>query len=535
MPQRRRKSGEERLENRAVLEQLERILASEDFDASPRSRDFVRFIVEETLAGRADALTQSAIATRVFERREDFDPTVDPIVRIQAGRLRRSLERYYLLSGGKDAVRIELPRGAYVPVARWAVPTEVKLPEAPAVRHAPTADGWPSIVVSLFEPHPSGPEASQAAERLNNDLCVEMGHYGDVHVVRRRELDALGQTSAEAADFALSGQISSGDEGWRVSARLMDSGDARQIWAEVYNSEPGASDAFMAQTARVIAARVASEQGVVAQRLWAEQRERPLDEITPYGAILLSYQFFFNRNAKELAPAVLALERTVRERPECQLAWVQLARLHSANYSFEIADAPTSIEQSISCAQQAVRLDPSSQRASVALAGAFLVKGELSAGRREAERAYDLNPDSFIYLEWIGWLITLLGDWERGPAIVRRALARNPHHIPVAQHALWADHMRRGQIEEAYEAALRYQDATFFWRSLMRASCLGHLGRRAEAKLEIAELLRKKPHFARRGRTLIGRHIKFPDLLEQVVRGPAQGGAQARVVEPSAH
>ena len=93
-----------------VLAELERIFASEDFDASPRSRAFLRFIVEETLAGRPAGLTQDAIATRVFGRREDFDPTFDPIVRIQAGRLRRPLERYYLLGGADDPVRIELPR-----------------------------------------------------------------------------------------------------------------------------------------------------------------------------------------------------------------------------------------------------------------------------------------------------------------------------------------------------------------------------------------------------------------------------------------
>ena len=74
-----------------VLGGLERIFANGDFDASPRSRAFLGFIVEETLAGRQQGLTQDAIATRVFHRRKDFDPTIDPIVRIQAGRLRRSL------------------------------------------------------------------------------------------------------------------------------------------------------------------------------------------------------------------------------------------------------------------------------------------------------------------------------------------------------------------------------------------------------------------------------------------------------------
>ena len=62
------------------------------------------------------------------------------------------------------------------------------------------------------------------------------------------------------------------------------------------------------------------------------------------------------------------------------------------------------------------------------------------------------------------------------------ARRRNPHVIPVAHHALWLAHLRRGEIEEAYQAALQYRDPTFFWRALMRACCLGHLGRLAEAR-----------------------------------------------------
>ena len=120
----------------------ERVLASGDFDGSPRSREFVRFIVEEALAGRQDGLTQAAIAVKVFGRRNDFDPTVDPIVRIQAGRLRRSLERYYLLTGADDPVRIELPRGRYVPAPAMGGPRrgvggrERTEPEPPRTRAA---------------------------------------------------------------------------------------------------------------------------------------------------------------------------------------------------------------------------------------------------------------------------------------------------------------------------------------------------------------------------------------------------------------
>ncbi|MVD21683.1 hypothetical protein D6U55_19590, partial [Vibrio cholerae] len=72
---------------RVVREELERVFASADFDGSRRSRELLRFLVEESLAGRGDAVTQPMIATRVFGRRDDFDAVVDPIVRIQAGRL----------------------------------------------------------------------------------------------------------------------------------------------------------------------------------------------------------------------------------------------------------------------------------------------------------------------------------------------------------------------------------------------------------------------------------------------------------------
>ena len=210
--------------------------------------------------------------------------------------------------------------------------------------------------------------------------------------------------------------------------------------------------------------------------------------------------------------------------PECALAWVQLSRLHVANHAFEVAPADTSIEQGLAFAQNAVRLDPSSQRARAALAFALLVKGETAAGLAEAENALALNPETFVYLETIGWLLSLLGEWDRGTALVRKAIARNPHHLPNAYYALWADHLRRGEIEEAYQAALRYRDTGFFWRSLMRACCLGHLGRLEEARVEVAELLRTKPDFASRGRTLIGRLLKLPELQARVVDGLAKAG-----------
>lgn len=509
----------------AVIEQLERILASGDFDASPRSRAFVRFIVEETLAGRQESLTQSAIATRVFGRREDFDPTVDPIVRIQAGRLRRSLERYYLLSGGSDPVRIELPRGAYVPHVRWAPPPEIPIPETAAGRPAQAVvDDWPCVVVLPFESAAAEPGLGEAAALVREQLVVEMDRYRDVRVVLRDQRENRGSWPREARRFEILGRLSRDEGGQRLTVQLFDSRTGGQVWAQDYRGGSDVSGAFYEETARVVAARVASEQGVVAQTLWVEQRRQPPAVPTPYGAILRSYQFFFNRDLTDFAPAVETLKRVLAEEPECSLAWVQLSRLYSANYAFEVAPVDTPIDEAIVQAQQGVRRDPTGQRARGALAFALLLKGELAASRAEVQSALDLNPDSLVYLESLGWLMTLCGDWERGPALVRRALARNPHHMPLAIHALWADHLRRGEVDQAYQAALQYGDTGFFWRALTRACCLGHLGRLKEARLEAAELVASKPDFASRGRTLIGRLIKLPDLFARIVDGLDKAG-----------
>ena len=98
-----------------VRNQLARILESQAFDARPRNRAFLSYVVNETLAGREDRIKGYTIAQEVFQRDADFDPQQDPVVRIEAGNLRRSLERYYLTAGSGDPVVIDIPKGGYVP------------------------------------------------------------------------------------------------------------------------------------------------------------------------------------------------------------------------------------------------------------------------------------------------------------------------------------------------------------------------------------------------------------------------------------
>ena len=96
--------------------QLDRILSSPGFLAAPQRSNFLRYVVEETLAGRSSQIKQYTVAVRAFGRDPSFNPQIDNIVRIEARGLRRALRKYYESQGSNDPVCIDIPKGSYVPV-----------------------------------------------------------------------------------------------------------------------------------------------------------------------------------------------------------------------------------------------------------------------------------------------------------------------------------------------------------------------------------------------------------------------------------
>ena len=99
----------------SILEQLERMLASDTFAGAERSRVLLRFLVERAMANQSDRLKEYTIGSEALERGDSFDPRTDPIVRAEASRLRSRIERYYATNGVADTVVITLPKGSYVP------------------------------------------------------------------------------------------------------------------------------------------------------------------------------------------------------------------------------------------------------------------------------------------------------------------------------------------------------------------------------------------------------------------------------------
>ena len=100
----------------SINEELERILASPAFAQSQRLSRFLRFTVEQFIQGEGDKLKEYHLGTAVFDKDETFDPRTDPIVRVEAGRLRAKLREYYDKDGRNDPISIDLPKGGYVPI-----------------------------------------------------------------------------------------------------------------------------------------------------------------------------------------------------------------------------------------------------------------------------------------------------------------------------------------------------------------------------------------------------------------------------------
>lgn len=114
-----------------VLRELDKILDSPPFRGSSRRKDFLSYVVRHSLEGHHELLKERIIGTEVFHRDADYATGDDPVVRVQAGEVRRRLEQYYHTAGPDLPVRIEIPLGSYCPVFHWSESTAAAEPSVP--------------------------------------------------------------------------------------------------------------------------------------------------------------------------------------------------------------------------------------------------------------------------------------------------------------------------------------------------------------------------------------------------------------------
>ena len=216
----------------AVRAELGRMLESPHFDASERNRGFLTYVVEEALAGRTDRIKAYTIATEVFGRDPKFDPQLDSIVRIEAGRLRRSLERYYLTDGRTSRLRIDIPRGGYVPVFGSAEPAVLSQRPgrlAPGAGHRLRGGGRPVVLPDL---HPRlHAVADHRAHPLHRAARLRRG--GRRCAIRPTSIPRPPGADL-AADYVVTGQTSLLPDRFEVDVLLVEAATGRAVWAETF-------------------------------------------------------------------------------------------------------------------------------------------------------------------------------------------------------------------------------------------------------------------------------------------------------------
>jgi hypothetical protein len=136
-----------------LLEQLERIVRSKHFRNSKRYPTFLRFVVEQTLAGKTESLKERTLGVDVFARPSHYDTNEDPIVRVTAGEIRKRIAQYYQEPGHEEELRIDLPLGSYVP---HFLPAAHAIPVAEHDRHRGQPD---ASIAPALEHEMAGPDA----------------------------------------------------------------------------------------------------------------------------------------------------------------------------------------------------------------------------------------------------------------------------------------------------------------------------------------------------------------------------------------
>jgi TolB-like protein len=232
----------------AIRTQLRRILECEGFVRCRRMQRFLEFVVEETLAGRADQLGEYAVGLAVFDRSPDFEPAVDPIVRNDARRLRLKLLEYYRRADAGQ-VLIDIPKGGYVPVF---LPMGSEKCDRPPARAR--------LAVFPFEVLSDTPETVNHARALCLSLTANLTNVEGLDAVAH---DHAGEQPIKELTHAIEGAYMRSGERWRVIVNLIQVPEHIQVWASEYDFENvemlPAQSQIVASVLNVVRTRIAGK------------------------------------------------------------------------------------------------------------------------------------------------------------------------------------------------------------------------------------------------------------------------------------
>ena len=458
----------------AVVAALRRILDSEELSAAPRSRDFLAYVVTETLAGRGHRLKERTVARYALGRTKDFDSVTDAAARVQANRLRTSMERYYAGTGAAESLVIELPKGSYVPTF-----TRRETARNP---HERTRLEPGLVVVQFADMQPPG-SGETMAPALTESLIHALGAFPGLRVigpaVSERGVGALVDAQAAAreldAQYVLTGAVRTTPALLRVVIRLSDGDTGEVLWSDVSDQERSAVTGFHDEDelVRRIAATVGDFRGVVLRDATVRHAGTRLP--AAHAATLSYYRYLDSGTPEDTQTAARDLRMALDLDPENV---VLLSMLGSLEYVTAILhwapDRDAGLAEAERLARRALTLNPGHAHAWTVLAGVAFARGHIDQCRADAGRAIALSPSHPSILYGSGVLLALSGDWDTGLGCIRESNRLNPHH-PWYQHVhLALDRLKAGDHTGMLAEASLLTHPEDLWGPLIR--CLAFIG-----------------------------------------------------------
>lgn len=444
---------------------LEKILASRLFARSLRLCRFLRFSVEESLAGKEGRLKEQIIGMEVFDRKSDYDPRIDPIVRVEARRLRAKLKAYYGSLGRADSIVIGLPKGAYLPFFKMRAASPAPRTSLVATSSSTLAPRR-SIAVLPFANMMQGADDEYFSDGLTEELIHLLTRIPSLRVVawsstsklRGREADLAGIRKQLRVGSVLRGSVRRTLERVRVTVQLIDSASGDYLWSESYDR--GLENVFEIQgeIARAIVHALRLKLTGLPQ---AETTRRP-PTVACYN-LCLQGRFHSNKRTEDgLRKSVERFEEAILADGSCAEAYAGLADAYSLLADYGLMSPAEAAPQARAAAERALELDPQSAEANVSLAfvrssfewrwedaealyrGAIAVNPGYSRARHwygvdflgllgrcqealaEARAAYDLDPLSMIIREGVGYMHMICRDYPRAVAVYREITDLDP-------------------------------------------------------------------------------------------------------------
>jgi adenylate cyclase len=561
---------------------LDRILRSRCFEHAGRASDFLRFVVGKTLAGEGDQLKGHTIAIYVFGRPPSFDAQSDPLVRVEALRLRQRLTEYYAGEGAADPVRLDLPRGSYavkakyssaaaartddgrpqlasltarlLPRARagWAAAAVLLVGSAGALvfqRDPPVAVPVPTpppelshvtkVAVVPFENLSGTPDFDRLAAGLTEEVMVRLDEL-DLYVIATqsgwyRPGQPLDGMLGHEHSYLLTGSVRESSGGARITVRIIAADGGRQIWSTAYDEPPGIEQqpALQAKVARDVAAAAAPFGPIFAAELELARREAHTLELPDCQRRYLAFRR--TTDPASFPDAAACFQSLVERRPELAHAWAGVAMTaidEHLYYSGSAADREAPLARAWEAAHKALALDSNDVVAIAALARAQFYSDD-PAYIETAERALALEPTNVDVTAFFAILLTARDDVARGLEMIARAEALSPRPRPAFKVAYAYAALRSEEPCKAQAAAADMESPNWFITYVLLGASAALCGDEETATAARRRLLALWPDFETEGLTAIRNWRLDPALEDTVLRGLRKAGLELRASAPA--